>query len=384
MSAVPVARGGGHPCSGLEAAAFLMEALEIIARGAVDEEDEGQRTFGDEVESAVIGGDADVEERVGKPDLVFDGGEVALLVAGDSGGDGVERVEADVGFVGAIVEVGGVENVLGRDVVLEAQEIVAGPVFPGVGACGKKFDDGEGVLKADGIGEPEAAALDRAGKRETRIPVAEVDAFLDVDARNWVGGAEAPAVVAVVIFEAEDVCAAVGIACTEIRGLHFGSAGGVNVEARGELVVNRIADLETIEEILRFAGASTGDVKIVEIVLRDFRESGKALREDVRAGNGDVANVAGGESVALGGVLRIDLIGGGCDLDLLVNFFGVIHGEVEFVRAGLQSDGASGDEEEALFADFEFVLADGEIFKGEAASAVGFSAVDVGGGVFEF
>jgi len=174
------------------------------------------------------------------------------------------------------------------------------------------------------------------------------------------------------------------IACAEIGGLHFGSAGGVDVEARGELVVDRIADFEAVEEILCFAGAGAGNVEIVEMVLRDFRESGEALREDVRTGNGDVANVAGGESVALGGVLRIDLIGGGADLDLLVDFFGVIHGEVEFVRAGLQSDGASGDEEEALFADFEFVIAGGEIFESEAAGAVGFGAVDVGGGVFEF
>jgi hypothetical protein len=67
-----------------------------------------------------------------------------------------------------------------------------------------------------------------------------------------------------------------------------------------------------------------------------------------------------------------------------VDFFGVIHGEVEFVRAGLQSDGASGDEEEALFADFELVIAYGEIFESEAASAVGLCAVEVGGGVFEF
>jgi hypothetical protein len=78
------------------------------------------------------------------------------------------------------------------------------------------------------------------------------------------------------------------------------------------------------------------------------------------------------------------LIGAGGDLDLLVDFFGVIHGEVEFVRAGLQSDGASGDEEEALFADFEFVLAGGEILESEAASAVGLGTVDVGEGVFEF
>src|SRR5579872_3500636 len=156
-----------------------MQTLEIIARGAVDEEDVGLRAFGDEIERAVIGGDTEIEEGIGEVDLVFEGAEVALLVAGDGGGDGIEDVEAEVSAVGTIVEVGGMEDVLGRDVVLEAEEIVTAPIFPGVGAVGQKFDGGEGVLKADGIGKPEAAALDGAGEGKAGIPVAQMDAFLD-------------------------------------------------------------------------------------------------------------------------------------------------------------------------------------------------------------
>ncbi len=79
---------------------------------------------------------------------------------------------------------------------------------------------------------------------------------------------------------------------------------------------------------MRFAGARTSDVKIAKIVLRDFGKSDEALREDVGAGNGDVANVASGDGVTLRGVLRIDLIGGSGDLDLLVDFFGVIESEI--------------------------------------------------------
>ena len=78
------------------------------------------------------------------------------------------------------------------------------------------------------------------------------------------------------------------------------------------------------EEVLGFAGAGAGDVEIVAIVLRDLGQGGEALREDVGAGYGNVADVASGEGVALGGVLRIDLIGGSGDLYVLVNFFGVI------------------------------------------------------------
>ena len=82
--------------------------------------------------------------------------------------------------------------------------------------------------------------------------------------------------------------------------------------------------------------------------------------------------------------MRVDLIGGRSDLDSLVDFFGVVQGKGEIVGAGLESDGATGDDEEAFFAGFEFVIAGGKIFEGEAAGGVGFGAVNVGGGVFEF
>ena len=49
---------------------------------------------------------------------------------------GIEGVQAEVGVAGAIVEKSGVENVLGRDVVLQAEEIVAGPFFRSVGTGG--------------------------------------------------------------------------------------------------------------------------------------------------------------------------------------------------------------------------------------------------------
>src|SRR5580693_7378515 len=324
MSAVPVACGGGHTGYGLEAAPALMQSLEIVASGTVDEEYVGLRALGNEVESAGVGGNAEIEESVGEPDLIFCSGEETLLVAGDSGGNGIEGVEADVGVASAIVEKRGVKDVFGRDVVLEAEKIVAGPVFPSVGAGGLLFDDGEGVLNADRIREPEAAALDGAGKSEARVPVAKVDAFLDVDARGGVGSAEAPAVVAIGSIETKNTGTCVRVASAEISSLDFGGASGVNVEARGELAVDGIADFEAVEEILRFAGACAGDVEIVCVVLRDFWEGDETFREDVGARDGNVADVACGESVALSGVLRIDLVGGRGDLDLFVEFFRVI------------------------------------------------------------
>src|SRR5580704_2728355 len=151
-----------------------------------------------------------------------------------------------------------------------------------------------------------------------------MNTLVNIDAGGGIGSAKAPAVVAIGGFEAEDVCAGMSIGCAEAAGLDFGGARGVDVEARGELAIYRVADFEAVEEVLGFSGAGAGNVKVVEIVLRDFGKRGEALREDVGAGYGNVADGVGGEGVALSGILRVDLIGGGGDLDALVEFFGVI------------------------------------------------------------
>jgi hypothetical protein len=151
-----------------------------------------------------------------------------------------------------------------------------------------------------------------------------MNALVNIDAGGGIGGAKAPAVVAIGGFEAEDVCTGMGVACAEAAGLDFGGPRGVDVEARGKLAIYRVADFEAVEEILGFSGAGAGNVKIVEIVSRDFGQRGEALREDVGAGYGNVADGTGRESVALSGVLPVALIGGGRDLDALVELFGVI------------------------------------------------------------
>ncbi len=166
--------------------------------------------------------------------------------------------------------------------------------------------------------------MNGAGNIEARVPVAEVKPFLNVNAGDGVGGAEAPTVVTVGSFEAENVGAGVRVTGAKIGGLDFGGARGVNVEPRGESVVDGIADFETVEKVLRFARSGACDVKIRSVVLRDFGEGDKTLREDVRAGDGNVEDVARGKRVALRGVLGIDLVGASGDLDLFVNLFGVI------------------------------------------------------------
>src|SRR5580692_12901942 len=120
-----------------------------------------------------------------------------------------------------------------------------------------------------------------------------MNAFLDVDARSGIGGAEAPAVVAIGSVKTENIRAGMSVACAEAAGLDFGGACGVDVETRRELAVHGVADFEAVEQVLRFAGTRAGDVQIALIVLGDLGESDEAFGKNVRAGDGNVSNVAG-------------------------------------------------------------------------------------------
>jgi len=69
-----------------------------------------------------------------EPELIFQRDEASALAGGDGGRLRIEGVQTEVGVVGAVVEEAGVKDVPGCEVVLQAKEIVAGPLFPGVGA----------------------------------------------------------------------------------------------------------------------------------------------------------------------------------------------------------------------------------------------------------
>src|SRR5439155_27282349 len=108
----------------------------------------------------------------------------------------------DAHVLRAIVEKTGMQNVLWAEVVLQAEKIISGPFGGRVGASGQLSDQGKGVLQGDRIGKPKASALDGTGQSETRIPVSQAHAVLNIDARHWIGCAEAPFVVTVRRFQA--------------------------------------------------------------------------------------------------------------------------------------------------------------------------------------
>ena len=97
-----------------------------------------------------------------------------------------------------------------------------------------------------------------------------------------------------------------------------------------------------------------------------------SMLKHVRAGDGNVANVARGERGTLGGVLRIDLIRGSSDLYLLVELLSVVQCEGELVEARVKVERFAGEEEEARLANFGLIVPGGKIAQREAPGAIGF------------
>src|SRR5258708_9683574 len=119
-----------------------------------------------------------------------------MLVKVSRCGFRVEGIEAEALALRAVVQKTAVQNVLWAEVVLQADQIIAGPLRGSVGVIGQLPHQRKCVLQADGIRKPEAAPHDGARKSKARIPVSQAHAILNIDAGDWISRAEAPLVVA--------------------------------------------------------------------------------------------------------------------------------------------------------------------------------------------
>src|ERR1700722_9362209 len=127
------------------------------------------------------------ESAVAEILLVLDAGEVLVGMQVGCSRDGIERPESHATFVIDAREEVGEENIGGRQVHLRVQEIAAGPAAAGILTAGKSGYHGFAIFRLQSIGEPGASADNRAREAETRIPVSQVDAVLDIDTGNEVG-----------------------------------------------------------------------------------------------------------------------------------------------------------------------------------------------------
>src|SRR5579859_1014643 len=113
MRAMPVARRGRHAGYALQSLSALVRAIEIVSRRTVYEKDQRLRALRSEIKRTGVRSGTDFEERVVKPDLLFDGKERARLLASDRSGNRVEGIQSETLAVQTVIEKCGVKNVLG-------------------------------------------------------------------------------------------------------------------------------------------------------------------------------------------------------------------------------------------------------------------------------
>src|SRR6266568_2382350 len=104
------------------------------------------------------------------PQLILQRNESTSLVGGDGGRLRVQRVEPKIRIVRAVVKKARVQDMFWREVVLQPQEIVSGPLLESVGIRRKLLHNPKRVLHADRIRKPETIALNGPCKSESRIP----------------------------------------------------------------------------------------------------------------------------------------------------------------------------------------------------------------------
>jgi hypothetical protein len=95
-----------------------------------------------------------------QPKLIMNRDKFTVLLGIQGDRLWIKSVKAEIRIVSAIVKEGSMKNMLRRNVVLHAEQIVARPQLARVGAAWLLFDDRKNVLEPDRIGKPETAALD--------------------------------------------------------------------------------------------------------------------------------------------------------------------------------------------------------------------------------
>src|ERR1700751_2013547 len=166
-----------------------------------------------------------------------------------------------------------------------------------------------------------------------------------------------------------------GVAGSDAARFHLRGARGIDVEAGRQRAVGRIANFETIEEILSVRGARTGDVQVVEVILNNFRQRNQALLQAMGARDGNIANVLRREGGTLGGILDVDLIRGSDNLHLLVELLGVVKSEGDVIEPGMEGNLLARKKKEAFLANLRFVVARRKVAESETPGPVGLGSM---------
>ena len=116
------------------------------------------------------------------------------------------------------------------------------------------------VLADEAVREPRPLRGQRARHRQARRPVLDAQALLADDGREEVGGRVAQAIAADVRRHLDDAAGALAVLGGEDAVAHGQRLHGLDADLRIEAAVQRIADVEAVEDEQRLALAGAVDV----------------------------------------------------------------------------------------------------------------------------
>ena len=119
---------------------MVVEPLEEIPARSVHQQNVRLGALRIEILCFAVRRDAKVDQCVVQPNLVSQRNERALLVQVQRGGLRVQRIEPEILILRAVVEKTAVQNMLRTEVVLQAEEVVAGPLGGSIRAGGQLFN----------------------------------------------------------------------------------------------------------------------------------------------------------------------------------------------------------------------------------------------------
>ena len=262
----------------------LAAVVVVVAAPPRRRADEGLVPARRQPQRRTVGAVADLEHHAAVEDvLIADVGEplVRFRVAGRR--QRIERAQAEAPAEADAADDAGMEHVLPGQVDLGPEVVAEALAGAGVLTLRQLLDEELVVLADEAVREPRLAARQRAGHRQARRPVLDAQPLLAHDGREEVGRGVAQPVAADVRRHLDDAAAALAELGRVDAAAHRQRLHGLDADPRIEAAVQRIADVEAVEDEERLALAGAVDVDAAAAVHDHARQRAQRVLDAVRS-----------------------------------------------------------------------------------------------------
>ncbi len=195
----------------------------------------------------------------------------------------IERAQAEAPAEADAADDAGMEHVLSGQVDLCPEVVAEALARAGVLTLRQLLDEELVVLADEAVREPRLAARQRAGHRQARRPVLDAQPLLAHDGREEVRRRVAQPVAADVRRHLDDAAAALAELGRVDAAAHRQRLHGLDADPRIEAAVQRIADVEAVQDEERLALAGAVDVDAAGAVHDHARQRAQRVLDAVRS-----------------------------------------------------------------------------------------------------